>query len=113
VQVVTKQLHLHGRGTKARTIESIVRAQVLLLVPVLLAVGVLCVQRRDAVGIAGMTVVAVALVAIARLLAAIPRDELRKLVQLALLVPVAALFIGLTVLPLLGLYPPLSVFPGS
>ena len=110
---MTSEHHFHGRGTKARTIESIVRAQVLLLVPVLLAIGVLCVQRRDAVGIAGMTVVAVALVAIARLLSTIPRDELRKLGQLALLVPVAALFIGLAVLPRLGLYRPLTVLSGS
>ena len=110
---MTNEHHFHGQGTKARTIESIVRAQVLLLVPVLLAIGVLCVQRRDAVGIAGMTVVAVALVAIARLLSTIPRDELRKLGQLALLVPVAALFIGLAVLPRLGLYRPLTVLSGS
>jgi signal peptidase I len=110
---LTKQPHIHGQGPKARTIEKIVRAQVLLLVPVLLAIGVLCLQRRGPVGIAGMALVAVALVAVSRLLARIPRCELIGLANGILLTGVAALFIGIAVLPRLGLYRPLTVLSGS
>jgi signal peptidase len=110
---VTQHGHTHGQGTTARTIEQIVRAQALLLVPVLLALGTLLVQRRDAIGIAGTAVDAVVLVGLARLLAAIPGPELKRLAGRALLVPIALLFVGLAVLPRLGLYRPLTVLSGS
>ena len=102
-----------GQGTGARTIERIVRAQLLLLVPVLLAVGALLVERRDAVGIAGTTVAAVALAVVARILARGPRRELLALVRRGLLVLVAALFVGIALLPRLGLYRTETVLSGS
>jgi signal peptidase len=110
---LTNQPHIDGQGSKARTIEQIVRAQALLLGLLLIGIGGLCVQRRDPVGIAGTALVAVALVALSRLLARVPRPELIRLVNGTLLTGVAVLFIGIAVLPRLGLYRPLTVLSGS
>jgi signal peptidase len=100
-----------GRGTTARTIEQIVPAQVLLLVPVLLGVAALGVLRRDTTGFVLTGVAAAALVPVTRLLVTVPR--LRTIARWGLLVPIAALFVGLAVLPRLGLYRPLTVLTGS
>jgi signal peptidase I len=55
----------------------------------------------------------VALVAVSRLLARIPRRELIGLVNGALVTVVAVVFVGIAVLPRLGLYRPLTVLSGS
>jgi signal peptidase len=110
---LTKQPHIHGQGPKARTIEKIVRAQAFLLVPVLLAIGALCLQRRGPVGIAGMALVAVALVAVSRLLARVPRRELIGLANAVLVTAAAVVFVGIAVLPRLGVCRPLTVLSGS
>jgi signal peptidase len=108
---VTNEGHLHGRGSGARAIEQIVRAQALLLVPVLLGIAALGTLRRDATGFVLTGLAAVGLVALTRLLVKVP--GLRTLVRWGLLIPVAALFVGLAVLPRLGLYRPLTVLTGS
>jgi signal peptidase len=110
---LTEKPDTRGQGTGARTIEKIVRAQLLLLVPVLLALGMLLLQRHDAVGVAGVTVVTIALAAISLILASVPGRELLALGRRALLVLVAVLFVGIAVLPRLGLYRPETVLSGS
>jgi signal peptidase len=108
---VPKRGHLHGRGSGARTIELIVRAQVLLLVPALLGIAVLGILRRDASGLVLTGLASACLVALTPLFAKVP--GLRSLIRVAVLALVASLFLGLALLPRLGLYRPLTVLSGS
>jgi signal peptidase len=84
---------------------------VLLLVPVLLGITVLGVMRRDTAGLVLTGLASACLVALTPLFAKVP--GLRSLIRVAVLGLVAALFIGIALLPRLGLYRPLTVLSGS
>ncbi len=102
-----------GHGRSARTIEQIVRAELLLLVPILCAVAALLIERRGVIGWAALVCVSVALAAIARAFAGIPGRELLALGQRALLAGALAVFVAVGLLPQLGWYRPVTVLSGS
>ncbi|HEX6489737.1 MAG TPA: signal peptidase I [Gaiellaceae bacterium] len=95
------------------TIERIVRAELLLLVPLLCATAAGLRHGSGAGSVLGLTAICLALVAIARGLSAVPARELAAPVINGLLVSAALAFVAVAILPRLGWYRPLTVLSGS
>jgi signal peptidase len=98
---------------KARTIEQIVRAQLLLLLPFLLGISMLLFKRGGPLSLAGLVLTAVVLVAIALLLVRLPARELLASLQWSALTLVLAFFVLIGLIPKLGWYRPLTVLSAS
>ena len=103
----------NGQGSRARAIEQIVRAQLLLLALCLCATVGYLTHRGSPLALAGVVPIAVALLAVTRLLAALPGRELLALGRQAVVAIALLTFAGLVVLPRLGLYRPVTVLSGS
>ena len=103
----------NGQGSRARAIEQIVRAQLLLLALCLSATVGYLAHRGSPLALAGVVPIAVALLAVTRLLAALPGRELLALGRQAVVAIALLTFAGLVVLPRLGLYRPVTVLSGS
>jgi signal peptidase I len=100
-------------GTLARTIEQIVRAQLLLLALILIAISTLLLTRRGPFELLGVALVSVPLLVSGQLLARLPGRDLLQLAQRASLALVLGFFVLVGLVPKLGWYRPLTVLSGS
>jgi signal peptidase len=103
----------HGQTAAARAIEQIVRAQLLVLVPLLLGAAAASLHGSGALSALGLVASCVALVAIARGLRLVPARELGALVLHGLLGLAVLVFVAAALMPRLGWYRPLTVLSGS
>jgi signal peptidase I len=102
----------NGRA-KARAIEQIVRAQLLLVAVILCVIAAFLVAQGSVLALVGVAAVGAGLVGVARLLATVPLRELADVALKGLVVAAAAVFVALAVLPHFGWYRPVTVLSGS